>query len=68
MRDLHVDRPARNRVTAEFRACEISFELPRTTTLEYLAALLAYLGARHGGGLVGVSLRAISPAVAAPAR
>jgi hypothetical protein len=48
-----------NRVVAVFSDSMLAFELPRDATLEELAARLAYLGERHSGSPLSVT---VSPA------
>lgn len=48
-----------NRVVAVFNDSLLAFELPRDATLEELATRLAYLGERHSGSPLSIT---VSPA------
>ena len=64
MQRLRSERPTRNQVMAVFGPNPLSFELPRSATLEDLAGRLARLSDRYGGALTSVSVR-VSPQVRA---
>jgi hypothetical protein len=61
MQRLRTERPTQNQVIAVFEPNVLSFELPRSATLEDLAGRLAQFGERHGEGLTSVSVRVGSP-------
>lgn len=58
MQRLRTERPMQNQVIAVFEPNVLSFELPRSATLEDLAGRLAHLSERHGRTLTSVSVRA----------
>lgn len=57
MQDLRTERPTQNQVMAVFALNPLSFDLPRSATLEDLAGRLAHLSKRHGRALTSVSVR-----------
>jgi hypothetical protein len=57
MQGRRTERPTRNQVMAVFERNALSFNLPRSATLEDLAGRLAYLSEPHSGALTSVSVR-----------
>jgi len=57
MQRLRTECPTQNQVVAVFEPNALSFDLPRSATLEDLAGRLAHLSERHGGALTSVSVR-----------
>ena len=51
------NHPHSNHVVAVFADSMLAFELPRGATLEDLAARLAYLGERHAGTPLEITVR-----------
>jgi len=49
--------PHANHVVAVFADSMLAFDLPRGATLEELAARLAYLGERHAGAPIEITVR-----------
>jgi hypothetical protein len=60
MQGRRIERPTRNQVMAVFERNALSFNLPRSATLEDLAGRLAHLSEPHSGALTSVSVR-VSP-------
>jgi hypothetical protein len=56
MQGRRTERPTQNQVMAVFERNALSFNLPRSATLEDLAGRLAHLSARHGRALTSVSV------------
>ena len=57
MQGRRTERLTQNRVMAVFERNALSFNLPRSATLEDLAGRLALLSARRGRALTSVSVR-----------
>jgi hypothetical protein len=57
MQGRRTERPTQNQVMAVFERNALSFNLPRSATLEDLAGRLAHLSARHGRAPTSLSVR-----------
>jgi hypothetical protein len=66
MQRLHTERPTQNQVMAVFEPNVLSFNVPRSATLEDLAGRLAHLSKRQSGALTSVSVRVSSQMRADP--
>ena len=57
MQGRRIERPTQNQVMAVVEGNALSFNVPRSTTLEDLAGRLAHLSETHSGALTSVSVR-----------